>query len=47
MEARVEGAEVDENQPGPEVEIHPVPSDDDQPLLPDEQQPTQPPPPAE
>ncbi|GKV15363.1 hypothetical protein SLEP1_g26157 [Rubroshorea leprosula] len=47
MEARVEGAEVDENQPVLEVEIHPVPSDDDQPPPPDEQQPTQPPPPAE
>ncbi|GKV45300.1 hypothetical protein SLEP1_g52405 [Rubroshorea leprosula] len=29
MEAGAEGAEVDENQPVPEVEIHPVPSDDD------------------
>ncbi|GKU93100.1 hypothetical protein SLEP1_g6728 [Rubroshorea leprosula] len=47
MEAGVEGAEVDESQPVPEVEIHPVPSDDEQPPLPDEQQPTQPPPPAE
>ncbi|GKV39171.1 hypothetical protein SLEP1_g46979 [Rubroshorea leprosula] len=47
VEARVEGAEVDESQPVPEVEIHPVPSDDEQPPLPDEQQPTQPPPPAE
>ncbi|GKV26838.1 hypothetical protein SLEP1_g36063 [Rubroshorea leprosula] len=47
MEARVGGTEVDESQPVPEVEIHPVPSDDEQPPLPDEQQPTQPPPPAE
>ncbi|GKU90959.1 hypothetical protein SLEP1_g4896 [Rubroshorea leprosula] len=47
MEAGVEGAEVDESQPVPEVEIHPVPSDDEQPPLPDEQQPTQPPSPAE
>ncbi|GKV11792.1 hypothetical protein SLEP1_g23013 [Rubroshorea leprosula] len=36
MEAGVEGAEVDESQPVPEVEIHPVPSDDEQPPLPDE-----------
>ncbi|GKU89276.1 hypothetical protein SLEP1_g3436 [Rubroshorea leprosula] len=41
VEAGVEGAEVDESQPVPEVEIHPVPSDDEQPPLPDEQQPTQ------
>ncbi|GKU93220.1 hypothetical protein SLEP1_g6828 [Rubroshorea leprosula] len=47
MEAGVEGAEVDESQPVPKVEIHSVPSDDEQPPLPDEQQPTQPPPPAE
>ncbi|GKU93065.1 hypothetical protein SLEP1_g6698 [Rubroshorea leprosula] len=37
MEAGVEGAKVDECQPVPEVEIHPVPSDDEQPPLPDEQ----------
>ncbi|GKV25717.1 hypothetical protein SLEP1_g35112 [Rubroshorea leprosula] len=43
VEARVEGTEVDERQPVPEVEIHSVPSDDEQPPLPDEQQPTQPP----
>ncbi|GKU98078.1 hypothetical protein SLEP1_g11128 [Rubroshorea leprosula] len=50
MEAGVEGIEVGEIQPVPEVEIHLVPSDDEQPPLPDEQQPTQPtqpPPPAE
>ncbi|GKU96171.1 hypothetical protein SLEP1_g9438 [Rubroshorea leprosula] len=47
VEAGVEGAEVDENQPVPEVEIHPIPSDDEQPPLPDEQQPAQPPLPAE
>ncbi|GKV35899.1 hypothetical protein SLEP1_g44101 [Rubroshorea leprosula] len=47
VEAGVEGAGVDESQPIPEVEIHPVPSDDDQPPLPDEQQPRQPPLPAE
>ncbi|GKV47942.1 hypothetical protein SLEP1_g54793 [Rubroshorea leprosula] len=47
VEAGVEGAEVDESQPVPEVEIHSVPSDNEQPPLPDEQQPTQPPPPAE
>ncbi|GKV33272.1 hypothetical protein SLEP1_g41800 [Rubroshorea leprosula] len=47
VEAGVEGAGVDEGQPIPEVEIHPVPSDDDQPPLPDEQQPRQPPLPAE
>ncbi|GKU93038.1 hypothetical protein SLEP1_g6676 [Rubroshorea leprosula] len=47
VEARVEGAEVDESQPVPEVEIHPVPSDNEQPPLPDEQQPRQPPLPAE
>ncbi|GKV03831.1 hypothetical protein SLEP1_g16074 [Rubroshorea leprosula] len=47
VEAGVEGAEVDESQPIPEVEIHPVPSDDEQPPLPDEQQPSQPPPPSE
>ncbi|GKV51225.1 hypothetical protein SLEP1_g57894 [Rubroshorea leprosula] len=47
VEAGVEGAEVDESQPVPEVEIHPVPSDDEQPPLPDEQQPRQPPLPAE
>ncbi|GKV23247.1 hypothetical protein SLEP1_g32998 [Rubroshorea leprosula] len=41
--ARVEGAEMDESQPPMQVEIHPVPSDDEQPPLPDEQQPTQPP----
>ncbi|GKV05336.1 hypothetical protein SLEP1_g17361 [Rubroshorea leprosula] len=29
VEARVEGAEVDENQPIPEVEIHSIPSDDE------------------
>ncbi|GKV07082.1 hypothetical protein SLEP1_g18888 [Rubroshorea leprosula] len=37
MEAGVEGAEVDESQPVPEVEIHPVPFDDEQPPLPDKQ----------
>ncbi|GKV50610.1 hypothetical protein SLEP1_g57311 [Rubroshorea leprosula] len=47
VEAGMGGAGVDESQPIPEVEIHPVPSDDDQPLLPDEQQPRQPPLPAE
>ncbi|GKV34018.1 hypothetical protein SLEP1_g42445 [Rubroshorea leprosula] len=47
VEAGVEGAEVDESQAVPEVEIHPVPSDDEQPPLPDEQQPRQPPLPAE
>ncbi|GKU88935.1 hypothetical protein SLEP1_g3142 [Rubroshorea leprosula] len=47
VEVGVEGTEVDERQPIPEVEVHPVPSDDEQPPLPDEQQPTQPPPPAE
>ncbi|GKV50678.1 hypothetical protein SLEP1_g57375 [Rubroshorea leprosula] len=47
VEAGVEGAEVDESQPVPEVEIHPVPSDNEQPPLPDEQQPRQPPLPAE
>ncbi|GKV15477.1 hypothetical protein SLEP1_g26264 [Rubroshorea leprosula] len=47
MEAGVEGAEVGESQLAPEVEIHPVPSDDEQPPLPDEQQPRQPPLPAE
>ncbi|GKV01719.1 hypothetical protein SLEP1_g14260 [Rubroshorea leprosula] len=47
VEAGVEGTEVDESQPVPEVEIHLVPSDDEQPPLPDEQQPTQPPLPAE
>ncbi|GKV44733.1 hypothetical protein SLEP1_g51892 [Rubroshorea leprosula] len=47
VEAGVEGAGVDESQPIPEVEIHPVPSDDEEPPLPDEQQPTQPPAPAE
>ncbi|GKV50977.1 hypothetical protein SLEP1_g57655 [Rubroshorea leprosula] len=47
VKARVEGVGVDESQPVPEVEIHPVPSDDDQPPLPDEQQPRQPPLPAE
>ncbi|GKV13511.1 hypothetical protein SLEP1_g24511 [Rubroshorea leprosula] len=36
VEARVEGTEVGESQPTPEVEIHPVPSDDEQPPLPDE-----------
>ncbi|GKV41375.1 hypothetical protein SLEP1_g48918 [Rubroshorea leprosula] len=47
VEAGADGAEVDKRQPAPEVEIHPVPSDDDQPPLPDEQQPRQPPLPAE
>ncbi|GKV07136.1 hypothetical protein SLEP1_g18938 [Rubroshorea leprosula] len=47
VEARVEGAEVDESQPIPKVEIHPVPSNDEQPPLPDEQQPTQSPLPTE
>ncbi|GLU15245.1 hypothetical protein SLE2022_317520 [Rubroshorea leprosula] len=47
VEAGVEGARVDESQSVPEVEIHPVPSDDEEPPLPDEQQLTQPPPPAE
>ncbi|GKV17111.1 hypothetical protein SLEP1_g27655 [Rubroshorea leprosula] len=47
VEARVEGTEVDERQLVPEVEIHSVPSDDEQPPLPDDQQPTQPPLPAE
>ncbi|GKV04515.1 hypothetical protein SLEP1_g16668 [Rubroshorea leprosula] len=47
MEAGVEGTEVDESQLVLEVEIYPVPSDDEQPPLPDEQQPTQPPPPTE
>ncbi|GKV25869.1 hypothetical protein SLEP1_g35250 [Rubroshorea leprosula] len=46
VEAGVEGAEVDESQPVPKVEIHPVPFDDEQPPLPNEQQPTQPPHPA-
>ncbi|GKV31589.1 hypothetical protein SLEP1_g40266 [Rubroshorea leprosula] len=45
--ARVEGTEVDESQPAQPVEIHPVPSDDEQPPLLDEQQPTQPPLPTE
>ncbi|GKV11389.1 hypothetical protein SLEP1_g22652 [Rubroshorea leprosula] len=40
VEAGVEGTEMDESQPVPKVEIHPVPSND-------EQQPTQPPLPAE
>ncbi|GKV51120.1 hypothetical protein SLEP1_g57794 [Rubroshorea leprosula] len=44
---RMGGTEVDENQPAPEVEIHPVLSNDEQPPLPDEQQPTEPPLPAE
>ncbi|GKV35978.1 hypothetical protein SLEP1_g44165 [Rubroshorea leprosula] len=39
VEVGVERAEVGESQPVPEVEIHPVPSDDEQPPLPDEQQP--------
>ncbi|GKV39076.1 hypothetical protein SLEP1_g46895 [Rubroshorea leprosula] len=43
VEAGVEGIEVGESQPVPEVEIHPVPSDDEQPPLLDEQQPRQPP----
>ncbi|GKV42002.1 hypothetical protein SLEP1_g49464 [Rubroshorea leprosula] len=47
VEAGVEGIEVGESQPVPEVEIHPVPSDDEQPPLPDEQQPRQPPLPSE
>ncbi|GKV29296.1 hypothetical protein SLEP1_g38235 [Rubroshorea leprosula] len=47
VEAGVEGAGVDDGQPIPEVEIHPVPSDDEQPPLPDEQQPRQPPLPTE
>ncbi|GKV05829.1 hypothetical protein SLEP1_g17793 [Rubroshorea leprosula] len=46
VEVGVEGAKVDESQSVPEVEIHPVPSDDEQPPLPDKQQPTQPPLPA-
>ncbi|GKU97563.1 hypothetical protein SLEP1_g10699 [Rubroshorea leprosula] len=41
--AGVEGTEVEESQPPQPMEIHPVPSDDEQPPLPDEQQPTQPP----
>ncbi|GKV18275.1 hypothetical protein SLEP1_g28680 [Rubroshorea leprosula] len=36
VEAGVEGAEVDDSQPVPEVEIHSIPSDDEQPPLPDE-----------
>ncbi|GKU89558.1 hypothetical protein SLEP1_g3684 [Rubroshorea leprosula] len=36
VEAGVEGVEVDENQLVPKVEIHPVPSDDEQPPLSDE-----------
>ncbi|GKU90197.1 hypothetical protein SLEP1_g4225 [Rubroshorea leprosula] len=40
VEAGVERTEVGESQPAPEVEIHPVPSDDEQPPLLDEQQPT-------
>ncbi|GKV18279.1 hypothetical protein SLEP1_g28684 [Rubroshorea leprosula] len=36
VEAGVEGAEVDDSQPVLEVEIHSVPSDDEQPPLPDE-----------
>ncbi|GKU96138.1 hypothetical protein SLEP1_g9408 [Rubroshorea leprosula] len=47
MEAGAGGAEVDKCQPILEVEIHPVPSDDERPLLPNQQQPTQPPSPAE
>ncbi|GKV04960.1 hypothetical protein SLEP1_g17037 [Rubroshorea leprosula] len=47
VEARVGGTEMDESQPVQEVEIHPVPSDDEQPPLPDEQQLVQPPLPAE
>ncbi|GKV36773.1 hypothetical protein SLEP1_g44867 [Rubroshorea leprosula] len=47
VEAGVEGVGVNESHPISEVEIHPVPSDDDQPPLPDEQQPRQPPLPAE
>ncbi|GKV02752.1 hypothetical protein SLEP1_g15147 [Rubroshorea leprosula] len=37
VEVGVEGTEVDESQPVPEVEIHPVPSDDEQPFVPNEQ----------
>ncbi|GKV36368.1 hypothetical protein SLEP1_g44509 [Rubroshorea leprosula] len=47
VEAGVEGVEVDESQPVPEVEIHLVPSDDEQPPLPNKQQPRQPPLPTE
>ncbi|GKV21721.1 hypothetical protein SLEP1_g31675 [Rubroshorea leprosula] len=47
VEAGVEGTGVGDSQPIPEVEIHPVPSDDEEPPLPDEQQPIQPPLPAE
>ncbi|GKU99755.1 hypothetical protein SLEP1_g12553 [Rubroshorea leprosula] len=43
MGARVEGTEVEESHPPHPVEIHPVPSDDEQPPLLDEQPPTQPP----
>ncbi|GKV01436.1 hypothetical protein SLEP1_g13987 [Rubroshorea leprosula] len=47
VEAGVEGTGVGDSQPIPEVEIHPVPSDDEEPPLPDEQQPRQPPLPTE
>ncbi|GKV15494.1 hypothetical protein SLEP1_g26281 [Rubroshorea leprosula] len=47
MGARVEGTKVDDSQPPLQVEIHSIPSEDEQPPLPDEQQPTQPPLPAE
>ncbi|GKV32531.1 hypothetical protein SLEP1_g41128 [Rubroshorea leprosula] len=47
VEAGVEGTGVGDSQPIPEVEIHLVPSDDEEPPLPDEQQPIQPPLPAE
>ncbi|GKV44467.1 hypothetical protein SLEP1_g51651 [Rubroshorea leprosula] len=47
VEVRVEGTGVGDSQSIPEVEIHPVPSDDEEPPLPNEQQPAQPPLPAE
>ncbi|GKV34744.1 hypothetical protein SLEP1_g43091 [Rubroshorea leprosula] len=42
-----EGAEVEKSQSSPPVEVHPVPSEEEQPPLPIEQEPQQPPPPTE
>ncbi|GKV14891.1 hypothetical protein SLEP1_g25694 [Rubroshorea leprosula] len=43
-EAEAEGAEVEESQPLLQMEVHPVPSEEEQPPLPTDQQPPQPPP---
>ncbi|GKV11426.1 hypothetical protein SLEP1_g22687 [Rubroshorea leprosula] len=45
-EGEAKGVEVEESQPSPPMEVHLIPSKEEQPPLPSEQEPPQPPPPA-